>query len=113
VISIARPSVEDSSPDPKTGKMEVQPALSFSDEDKVGTLQPHNDALVVTLKIGGYDVKRVWVDQGSGVEIMYLDLFKGLKLRIEDQAYYDSHLIEFDGKIVFLKGQIRLPFQVG
>ena len=41
--------------------MKVQPALSFSDEDKIETLQPHDDTLVVTLKIGGYDVKRVLV----------------------------------------------------
>ena len=46
--------------------MEVRLALSFSDEDKVGTFQPHDDALVVTLQIrGGYDVKRVLVDQGT------------------------------------------------
>ena len=42
--------------------MEVQPALSFLDEDKVGTLQPHDDTLVVTLRIGGYDVKGELVD---------------------------------------------------
>ena len=42
--------------------MEIQLALSFSDEDKMGTIQPHDDALVVTLRIGGYDVKRVMVD---------------------------------------------------
>ena len=42
--------------------MEVRPALSFSDEDKVGTIQPHDDALVVTFRIGGYDVKSVLVD---------------------------------------------------
>jgi len=54
-------------------------------------------------------VKKVLVDQGSGVEIMYPDLFKGLKLKLEDLACYDSPLIGFDGKIVFLKGQIRLP----
>ena len=36
--------------------------------------QPHDDALVVTLRIKGYNVKRVLVDQGSSVEIMYLDL---------------------------------------
>ena len=83
--------------------------MNFSDEDKIGTLQPHDDALVVILKIGGYDVKRVWVDQRSGAEIMYPDLFKGLKLRAENLACYDSLLIGFDGKIVFLKGQIRLP----
>ena len=31
----------------------------------MGTIQPHDDALVVTLRIGGYDVKMVMVDQGS------------------------------------------------
>ena len=46
--------------------MKVQPVLSFSDEDKVGTLQPYDDALVVTLKICGYDVKRVLVNLSSG-----------------------------------------------
>ena len=47
---------------PKRGRMKVRPALSFSDEDKVGTLQLHDDALVVTLRIEGYDVKSVLVD---------------------------------------------------
>ena len=56
--------------------MEVRPVLSFSDKDKVGTLQPHNDALVVTLRIGEYDMKRVLIDQGSSAEIMYPNLFK-------------------------------------
>ena len=56
--------------------MEIRSALSFSNEDKIGTIQPHDDALVVTFKIRGYDVKRVLVDQGSGAEIMYFDLYK-------------------------------------
>ena len=42
--------------------MEDRPVLSFFYEDKMGTLQPYDDALVVTLRIGGYDVKRVLVD---------------------------------------------------
>ena len=86
--------------------------MSFSDEDKVGTLQPHDDALVFTL-IRVYDVKRVLVDQDSGAEIMYPDLYKELKLKPEDLACYKSPLIRFDGKIVFPKGQIRLPIQAG
>ena len=44
---------------------------------------------------------------------MYPDLYKGLKLRPKDLACYDSPLIGFDGKIVFPKGQIRLPVQTG
>ena len=83
--------------------------MSFFDKDKVGTLQPYDDALVVTLRIGGYDVKKVLIDQGSSVEIMYLDLYKGLRLRPENLSCYNSPLVGFDGKTVIPKGQIRLP----
>ena len=62
---------------PKKARIEIHPVLGFSDEDKIGTIQPHDDVLVVTLRIGGYDVKRVLVDQDSAVVIMYPDLYKG------------------------------------
>ena len=54
-------------------------------------------------------MKRVMVDQGSGVEIMYPDLYKWLNLRPEYLRTYDSPLMSFDGKVVTLRGQIRLP----
>ena len=78
--------------------------MSFSDEDKIGTIQSHDDALVVTLKIGGCDVKKVMVDQGSGVEIMYLDLYRGLSLKLEDLTAYKSPLVSFNGKVDIPKG---------
>ena len=89
--------------------MEIRLALSFSNEDKIGTIQPHDDTLVVTLRIRGYDVKRVMVDQGSGAKIMYPDLYEGLNLKPKDLTAYDSPLVSFDGKVVIPKGQIRLP----
>ena len=67
---------------PKRIKKNVPLVLSFSDVEKQGTIQPHDDALVVTLRIGGYDVKRVMFDQGSAAEIMYPDLYKGLGLKL-------------------------------
>ena len=60
-MSISRSYTEDSVPESKRGRMQVQLALSFFDEDKVGTYQPHDDALVVTLQIGSYNVRRVLV----------------------------------------------------
>ena len=72
-------------------------------------LFPHDDALVITLRIGGYDVKRIMVDQGSATEIMYPDLYKGLSLRAEDLTPYSSLLVSFEGKVIISKGQIRLP----
>ena len=89
---------------PKRAKMNVPLVLSFSDADKQGTIQPHDDALVVTLRIGGYDVKRVMIDQGSAIEIMYPDLYKGLGLKPENLTTYSSHLVSFEGKMVVSKG---------
>ena len=108
-MSVARPPAKDTNHEPKRSRMETQPALSFSDEDKVGTIQPYDDTLVVTLKIGGYNVKRVLVDQGSEAKIMYPDLYKGLNLKPEDLTGCDSPLLGFDRKMVIPKGQIRLP----
>ena len=79
--------------------------MGFLDEDKIGTIQPHDDALVIDLRIGGYEVKRVMVDQGSAVEIMYPDLYRGLSLRAEDLTPYSSPLVSFEGKVIIPKGQ--------
>ena len=78
--------------------------MGFSDEDKIETIQPHDDALVIVLRIRGYDVKRVTVDQGSAAEIMYPDLFKGLNLRTKDLTPYNSPLVSFEGKVIIPKG---------
>ena len=110
-MSVAQLSAKDNNLKPKKARMDIQPALSFLDDDKIGTIQPHDDALVVALRIGGYNVKGVMVDQGSGVEIMYPDLYKGLNLRLENLTVYNSPLVSFDRKVVILRGQIRLPMQ--
>ena len=112
-MSVARLFPEDDCHEPKRAKLDRSLVMGFSDEDKIGTIQPHDDALVIIHRIGGYDVKRVMVDQGSAVEIMYHDFFKGLNLRIEDLTPYNSPLISFEGKIIIPQGQIRLPVQFG
>ena len=113
VMSVARLFSEDTSSKPKRARLERPLVMGFSDEDKIRTIQPHDDALVITLRIGGYDVKRVMVDQGSAAEIMYPDLYKGLSLRAEDLTPYNSPLVSFEGKIIIPKGQIRLLMQTG
>ena len=112
-MSVARLSSRDINQNPKRARVELSLVVGFSDEDKIGTTQPHDDALVITLRIGGYDVKRVMVDQGSPAEIMYPDLYKGLNLSAEDLTPYSSPLVSFEGKIIIPKGQIRLPVQTG
>ena len=54
-------------------------------------------------------MKRVMVDGSSAAEIMYLDLYKGLKLKPEHLMPYSTLLMSFDEKLVIPKGMIRLP----
>lgn len=49
------------------------------------------------------------VDQGSGIEVMYPDLFRRLGLKNEDLSKYDTPLVGFNGRMVVPKGQISLP----
>ena len=109
VMFVARLSSKDTNQEPKRVRVERSLVMGFSDEDKIGTIQPHDDALVITLRIWGYDVKRVMVDQGSATEIMYPDLYRGLNLKAEDLMPYNSPLVSFEGKIIIPKGQVRLP----
>ncbi|XP_030930940.1 uncharacterized protein LOC115956787 [Quercus lobata] len=111
-MSVDRLPAEADDRESKRARGMATPLIGFSDEDKLGTLLPHDDALVVTLRIRGYDVKRVLVDQGNAVEVMYPDLHKGLKPKLEDLTAYDSPLVSFEGKTVTLKGMIRLPIQI-
>ena len=110
-MSVACLFPEDDSHEPKRAKLNRSLVMGFSDEDKIGTVQPHDDALVITLRIGGYDVKRAMVDQGSATEIMYPDLFKGLNLKTENLTPYNSPIVSFEGKVIIPKRQVRLPVQ--
>ena len=98
-------------PSKKKLKFTKEP-IAFNDDDLEGTIQPHDDALVVTARKHGFIVKRVLIDKGSGTEVMYLDLFKGISLKNEDLSKYDTPLVGFDGRMVIPKGQISLPMNM-
>ena len=79
-------------------------SIDFTRKDLMDTIQLHEDALVVTPWIGGFNVKRVMIDQGSGAEIMYPELYEGLGFTPEDLTKYDSPLVAFNGSIFMLAG---------
>lgn len=58
----SHPDIGDKAQVSKRVKVVVVQTLGFLEEEKEGTFQPHDDDLVVTLQIGGYDVKRVIMD---------------------------------------------------
>ena len=51
-------------------------------------------------------MKKVIIDQGSAVEIMYHNLYRELGLKPKNLTAYSSPLVSFEGKMVAPKGQI-------
>ena len=51
IMSVAHLSLGDTNQELKRARVEWSLVMSFSDEDKIRTIQPHDDALVITLRI--------------------------------------------------------------
>ncbi|KAJ8615907.1 hypothetical protein MRB53_035279 [Persea americana] len=85
----------------------------FSDKDLEDVELPHNDALVLTLKLQNFLVQRALVDPGSSSEVLYYDCFKKLGLKDEDLQTARTPLVGFSSKPVYPKGRVSLRVQVG
>jgi len=70
VLSAVSPSEVEATNWPEKRPWRISAPITFSKVDLEGTSWLHDDALVVTSWIGGFLVKRVMVDQGSGAKIM-------------------------------------------
>lgn len=87
--------------------------ISFSDRDLGDVQLPHNDPLVVTLRIGNFNVKRVLIDQGSFAEVMYQDLYEKLGLGESDLTSFTSPVFDFLGESIAPQGKTTLPVLAG
>ena len=56
-----------------------EPAITFIDEDAKRVHHPHDDAIVITLLIIDYTTRRVLVDNGSLVDILYYPTFQKMR----------------------------------
>lgn len=48
----------------------IDGTIVFSSLDPARILQPHRDALILTLGVGDFDVKRILVDPGSSADLL-------------------------------------------
>ena len=51
------------------------PVIGFTEENVRCLHHLHNDALVVSIRIGDYNTHQVLVDNGSSVDILYYPAF--------------------------------------
>ena len=97
---------------PKTRTPDEQ-AITFTDEDALRIHHPHNDAIIITLLIADYSIKRVLVDNGSSTDILYYLAFQQMNLGRDQLCPVHSPLVGFGGMKVQPVGTITLPVVVG
>ncbi|KAM1628680.1 hypothetical protein ACFX2K_017066 [Malus domestica] len=87
--------------------------ICFYPEEERGIIYPHNDPLIVEAHIANFDVKRILIDTGASVNIMFAEAFKALNVAEHLLDRSISPLISFSGDIVQPLGSIHLPFTIG
>ncbi|XP_031131879.1 uncharacterized protein LOC116033265 [Ipomoea triloba] len=87
--------------------------ILFTDEDLPRSQHPHRDALVITMDVHGTVVRRVLVDTGSSVNILYLEVFERLGLQRNKLKPVKTPLAGFTGDSIESEGSIRLPVEIG
>ena len=97
---------------PKTRTPDEQ-AITFTDEDALRIHHPHNDAIIITLLIADYSIRRVLVDNGSSTDILYYPAFQQMNLGRDQLRPVHSPLVGFGGMKVQPVGTITLPVVVG
>ena len=93
--------------------------MYFLEEDARGMKQPHDNPFVIMVMIEGFNTRRILVDNGSSVDIIYLPTFQQLKVNPKRLCPFDSPLVSFSGDKLYPRGIVTLivtagshPFQV-
>ncbi|XP_073033713.1 uncharacterized protein [Primulina eburnea] len=89
------------------------PVISFGPEDLRGVVTPHNDALVVTATMANYDVERIFIDNGSSVNVLFKSTLDQMKMGVFEFEPVSTPLYGFAGHAIPPLGQIVLPLSLG
>ncbi|XP_073025177.1 uncharacterized protein [Primulina eburnea] len=87
--------------------------ISFGPEELLGIVAPHNDALVVTATIANYDVARIFIVNGSSVNIFFKSTLDQMKVEGFEFDPVSAPLYGFVRHAIPSLGQITLPLSLG
>ena len=73
---------------------------------------PHDDALVVSLRVEDYNMHRVLVNNGSSADILYYPAFQQMRIDREQLIPTNAPLVGFGGSRVFPLGAVTLSVVV-
>ncbi|XP_074299759.1 uncharacterized protein LOC141630920 [Silene latifolia] len=84
------------------------PPITFSGSDLVGIPGLNYDGLVISMQIGTANIRRIFVDGGSLVNLIILDVLKAIKINEDQINKTSSVLVGFSGETKNTLGEIYL-----
>ena len=95
------------------GPRPIDGTIIFSPVDSTRTLQPHQDALILSLEIGDFDVRRILVDPGSSADLMQASVVDHMGHSLASLENPGRILSGFNGSSTTSLRDIILPVQAG
>ena len=89
------------------------PVIEFLEEDARRLHHPHDDALVINIRVRDYNTHRVLVDNGNSIDILYYPAFQQMRINRERLVPTNAPLVGFGGTRVFPHGAVILSVTVG
>ncbi|KAA8519121.1 hypothetical protein F0562_013405 [Nyssa sinensis] len=90
-------------------RLKPTPEIQFTEQDLAEVHCPHSDALVITLKIANFEIRRVLVDTGSSVNILFHEPLKQMGMDHDNIKPTTVVMAAFDGNLSTPLGRIDLP----
>ncbi|XP_026440718.1 uncharacterized protein LOC113339700 [Papaver somniferum] len=87
--------------------------IFFSAQDVPMNDQSHSDPLVITLLIEEWGVRRILVDSGTSVEVLFYDTFKRMELSDDILVPSTYRIYGFNGTVTIPKGEVTLRVSEG
>nr|CAN64575.1 hypothetical protein VITISV_003432 [Vitis vinifera] len=106
-INSIRPGLTGGGPCPIDG------TIIFPPVDPTRTLQPHRDALILSLEIGDFDMRHILVDPGSSTDLVQASVVAHMGHSLAGLENPRQILSEFSGSSTTSLGDIILPVQAG
>ena len=91
----------------------IDGTIIFPLVDPTRILQPHRDALILSLEMGDFDVRRILIDPGCSTDLLQASLIKQMGLEISGLENPRRILSGFNGAATTSLGDVVLPVQAG
>ncbi|XP_072074122.1 uncharacterized protein [Arachis hypogaea] len=104
-------AVENSAHNPPP--MEDVPELTFGHADLNSSHTNYDDPVVISIQLGDLIVRKVLLDLGSSVDILFFTTFQKMKLSTNILQQYSGELVGFSGERVPVMGSVWLQTTLG